>query len=198
MKKTTLTVLLFPLFVFWPFVAISSESQLSNCLPETIDHLKAFHFPVDQQETARQYRNTQVAGYNATEFNTTVTVYVYDKEPALDLKQEFQASGLAVLSAHNDVESPMSGPSRLTISGKPIDGLLGVFLWSERETDFGSFLWIGDVSGKYIKLRTTYIRPEADNETATAMRFAMTAMQRVASHICLSNKSRSDDIGETP
>jgi hypothetical protein len=167
-----------------PVSSFAQESAPNRCISAEISGLQAIQYPQERQEAIRKYRNTLISGYNATEFNTAVTVYVYDKEPITELLQEFRASGSEVLAAHAGAESPMSGPAKLPVAGNSADGFLGVFLWTEGETDFGSFLWIGELSGKYVKIRTTYVRPEQDDQTAAAMSYAMTAMRSVASHVC--------------
>lgn len=177
----------------WSAGAKAQDSTKGICFPAEIDELQAVQFPQEKLEELRGYRNTQIAGYNAAEFNTAITVYIYDKKPVEDLAQEFRASGSEIFAVHKGTESPMAGPVKLAIAGKQTDGLLGIFLWSEGETDFGSFLWLGEVSDKYVKIRTTYIRPEQDDQTASAMRFAMTAMHKVADHICIPDSSDPDD-----
>lgn len=168
----------------------AQESISSSCFPPSINDLQAVQFSQELQDANHKYRNTEISGYNAPEFKTAVTVYIYDKEPVTELLQEFRTSGSQVLAMHSGTESPMNGPYKLSIAGKPVDGLLGIFLWSEGETDFGSFLWIGELSGKYVKLRTTYIRPEQDEQTEPAMQYAMTAMRSVADHVCQPNKPK--------
>jgi len=166
----------------------AAEPVPSKCFPAAIDDdLQSIAFPQDHKDAIRKHRNTQVAGYNAAEFRTTVTVFTYEKEPIATLLEEFRASGSEILAVHGGAESPMSGPAKLEVAGETIDGFLGVFLWTEGETDFGSFLWVGEVSGKYVKIRTTYVRPEQDEQTAAAMRFAITAMRKVAGHVCSLN-----------
>ena len=168
----------------FPVSGLARASARNDCSPAEIGDLQRIQFPQERQDALRKYRNTLVLGYNATEFNTAVTVFIYDKKPIGELRKEFLASGSEVLAAHAGAESPMSGPAKLTVSGKPTDGFLGVFLWTEGETDFGSFLWVGEMSGKYVKIRTTYIRPEQDAQTASAMSYAMTAMRSVANQVC--------------
>jgi hypothetical protein len=168
----------------FPVSGSAQEPALNNCSPAQIGGLQLIQIPQEQQDALRKYRNTRAIGYNAAEFNTAVTVYVYDKKPIAELKKEFLASGSEVLSAHAGAESPMNSPSKMIVSGQPADGFLGVFLWSEGETDFGSFLWVGEISGKYVKIRTTYVRPEQDDQTASAMSFALTTMRNVANQVC--------------
>ena len=162
----------------------AQESVSDTCAPAEIESLQAVQFPEEMRDANRKYRNTQLFGYNASEFKTAVTVYIYDKEPVRDLRQEFLGSGSEVVRTHAGTESAMRGPAKFTVAGKSRDGWLELFLWSEGETDFASFLWIGELSGKYIKIRTTYIRPEQDDQTGSAMRYAVTAMRSVASHVC--------------
>lgn len=185
MSRFILASLIFAISSVWPTAGMTQAPAPVQCFPEEIENLHAVKFPSDRQEAVRKYRNSHVVGYNAAEFNTAVTVYIYDREPITELTQEFRLSGSEVIDAHKGSESPMNGPSKLTISDNPVDGFLGVFLWSEGETDFGSFLWVGEISGKYVKLRTTYIRPEKDEETGPAMLFAMSAMKNVAKHVCV-------------
>ena len=168
-----------------PFNTGAQQPLPDECLPTEIDGMQAVEFPPGHRDAIHKHRNTQISGYNAEKFNTTVTAYIYDKEPKMELLQEFRDSGSAVIAAHSGTETPMSGPSKITIAGNPTDGYLGIFLWSEGKVDFGSFLWVGEVAGKYVKIRTTWIRPEQDDQTATAMRFSMQAMRNVANHICI-------------
>ena len=167
-----------------PMSVGAQDSAPSICFPATIDDLQQVVFPKERLDAMRKYRNTEVAGYNSQQFNTAVTVYIYDKEPVKKLAQEFSSSASEILQTHAGAESPMSGPSKLNIGGKPTAGLLGVFLWSEGETDYGSFLWTGELAGQYVKVRTTYIRPEDDGQTGGAMQYAMAAMRNVAGHVC--------------
>jgi len=169
----------------FPVSGLAQDPTLNNCSPVEIGGLQLVQFPQERQDALRKYRNTQAIGYNAPEYNTAVTVYIYDKKPIVELKREFLASGSEVLASHAGAESPMSGPSKLALADKPTDGFLGVFLWSEGETDFGSFLWVGELSGKYVKIRTTYIRPELDDQTGAAMSYAMMTMRTVANQVCV-------------
>ena len=178
------------IFALASFVSTGIQAQERNnvvCFPAEIDGLQAVQFSQAQKDTAKSYKNSEIHGYNASEFSTAVTVYAYDMAPQLDLKKEFVASGSEIFSVHKGTEAPMSGPSKLPVAGVETPGFLGIFTWTEGQTDFGSFLWVGTINGKYLKIRTTYIRPELDSETASAMRFAMDSMRKVASHTCINS-----------
>jgi hypothetical protein len=166
-----------------PWRGHARDAVPAACLPPAIGDLRAIEIPQDTSEAMRRLRNTEIAGYNAEPFRTAVTVYRYDKAPVDELRKEFAASAADVLALHADAESPRSGPSRLRIAGSPTEGYLGIFLWSEGETDVGSFLWVSELSGRYLKIRATYVRPERDDQTGAAMRYAMEALQRVADHV---------------
>ena len=130
------------LLITLPKSVHAQRLTLSKCFPAAINDLQEVQFPQERQDATRKYRNTEIFGYNAQEFNTVVTVYIYDKKPIKQLPQEFRISAAEILEAHTGAESPMSGPSKLSIAGKPTEGFLGIFLWSEGQTDYGSFLCV--------------------------------------------------------
>lgn len=163
--------------------------RATGCFPGQIGDLRWIDNSKDRQDAIRQYRNTQVAGYNADPYMTAVTVFVYDKTPVMELQEEFRASSAEVLAAHEGAESARTGPFQLEVQEKLLDGFLGFYLWGEGEADIGSFLWVGELPGKYVKIRTTYVRPESDAELVPAMAHAVDAMRGVAAHVC--------DLGET-
>ena len=168
----------------FPAAGAAQEPATALCTPATISGLESVEFPQDRQAELRKYRNTQAFGYNANEFKLAVTVFIYDREPVTDLRQEFSASGAEVVRVHPDAKMPMNGKSKINLSGQDTTGYLGVFLWSEGKDDYASLLWVGEQSGKYVKIRASYIRPERDEDTGAAMAFVLARMTSVASEAC--------------
>lgn len=162
----------------------AEDASDAQCFAAHIDGFKTIDFPPAYRASLKEHRNGVVAGYNADRFNTAVSVFIYDKKPNANVDKELNLAVSEVLSAHSGAELARAGKGTVPLAGEPNEAYGGIFIWSEGATDLGSFLWIIPKANRYVKLRATYVRPEADQETAEAMRFAISALETFARSVC--------------
>ena len=165
-------------------VTLASNDQSPACFPASIDGFESTSIPDAQAESLKAYRNTRMAGYNAAPYNTAVSVFVYDRERPANDTNELEAAISEILSVHPGAELAMSGKGKVPVAGTPTSARGGLFLWTEGQTDYGSFLWVVPGDKQYLKIRATYVRPPGDREALEAMKFAVAALETVSKSVC--------------
>lgn len=173
--------------------AAAAEPAPSACFPARIGDLQAQTYPPEVHDAMRRQRAGKVFGYNAPAYRTAVTVYLLDKAQADSLEQEFLAAESQIAAIHPGTESTMRGPVPLPFPGRPSEGKLAHYLWTEDGDDIGSLLWLGETADRLVKIRLSYVRPKPDDQTAAAMRHALTALRDVAMHVCEPGQTEAAD-----
>ncbi len=178
--------LLSALVLLCPFIVMASESDgdVMQCFPTTINGFESTLIPDAQVEALKAYRNTNLAGYNTVPYHTAITLFVYDRDPLTNDQTEFTATISEVLSSHPSAELAMSGKGQVRVAGTSVEAQGGLFLWSEGETNYGSFLWLVPGDRQYLKIRATYVRPQEDKQVTKAMQFAIDAIATVGDKVC--------------
>lgn len=174
------------LALLFPFIAMASGSDgdAVPCFPATINGFESATIPDAQVVALKAYRNTRSAGYNAMPYRTAITLFVYDRDQPANDQAELRAAISEVLSSHPGAELAMSGKGQVRLAGTSVEAQGGLFLWSEGETDYGSFLWLVPGDRQYLKIRATYVRPPEDNQVTKAMQFAIDAIAAVGDKVC--------------
>ncbi|KRC31535.1 MULTISPECIES: hypothetical protein [unclassified Lysobacter] len=166
------------------------QAASSACFPAQIGDLQAQTYPPEVHNAMRQHRAGKVFGYNAPAYHTAVTVYLLDKTQAASVDQEFLGAESQIAALHPDAESAMSGPVKLPFPGQSVEGRFRLYLWTEDHDDVGSILWLGQTTNRVVKIRLSYVRPEADDQATAAMQHALAALRDVAKHICEPGQGR--------
>lgn len=162
--------------------ATVNASRSSPCFPSSISGFETVEFPETHLATVRGRGNGTVAGYNAAPFELAVTVFIYEREADSKADDELKLALSEVLAAHPGAELATKGNGSVPLSGKPTAAHGGMFLWGERDTEYGSLLWLVPRPKHYVKLRATYKRV-AGKETE-AMGFAIQSINAVANALC--------------
>jgi hypothetical protein len=164
--------------------ASNSPQPAPPCFPASIDGLESVPIPDGQAESLKAYRNTRAAGYNGAAYGIAVSAFIYDRELLADDSAELEAAISEILSVRPGAELAGSGKGKLPVAGTPTTALGAMFLWTENEMDYGSFLWLVPGEKQYLKIRTTYIRPQGDREAVEAMESAISAIETVSKNVC--------------
>ncbi|ESK54634.1 hypothetical protein F990_02507 [Acinetobacter tjernbergiae DSM 14971 = CIP 107465] len=177
---------LFALVLLCPFIALASESDGNavRCFPTAINGFETVLTPDAQAVALKTYRNTHSAGYNAMPYHTAITLFIYDRDPSTNDLAELKAAISEVLSSHSNAELVMSGKGQVRVAGTSVEAQGGLFLWSEGETNYGSFLWLVPGDKQYLKMRATYVRPLEEKQVTKAMQFAIDAIATVGDKVC--------------
>ena len=154
------------------------------CIPHKIDGLNSITYPVELLNKNKAYRNTVTVGFNGSMYGLIITIYLYDREIekwSADIN-ELKLSIQEVLSSHSGARLEHSGKGSLPISGHETESIGGLFTWYENGNDYASFLWIVPLKSRYLKIRSTYIRPHGGE--GNAMNSVIEKVNFVAMKIC--------------